>query len=323
MPSAAKQLRYQLEAALVRAAAWALPKLPRPAVLALADGLGSLAYTFDRRGRETGLANTRAAIAAGTLPERDPEQLVRGSYQLFARSMCDLFWAARLSRANYTEFVQVEFEDRAAFEKAAKAGAVWVTPHYGNFEWISLTMGYRDHPFTLVAQDFKNPRLTELFTRARERSGHKVIPSQRAMVRLLKALKAGGHAALLTDLNVAPDAAAVPVRCFGFVTCVTALHAFLASRTGKNIIPGIAVPDRDGGYLMKVGKPFKAKPDEPLSEIAQRCWDLFEPEIRAYPEPWLWMYKHWRYLPEDAEPASYPPYANRSKKFDKWLRGKP
>jgi hypothetical protein len=30
------------------------------------------------------------------------------------------------------------------------------------------------------------------------------------------------------------------------------------------------------------------------------------------------MYKHWRYLPEGEE--GYPAYANRSKKFDKWLR---
>lgn len=317
MPSPLKQFRYAIEAALVRGVARAIPMLPRRAVLALADGLGALAYVFDSRGRETGLANLRAAMAAGRLDRADPEPLLRRSYQFFARSMCDLFWAARLNAENHSQFIQVDFEDRAAFERAARKGAVWVTPHYGNFEWISLMMGYRGHPFTLVAQDFKNPALTGIFTRARETSGHKVIPSQRAMVRLLKALKSGEHAAFLTDLTVAPDSAAVPVRCFGMLTCVTGLHAFLADRTGSVIVPGYCVPCGDGNYLMKLLKPFAAGEGTPLSEVAQRCWDVFEPAIREFPEPWLWMYKHWRYRPEGEE--GYPPYANRSKKFDKWL----
>jgi lauroyl/myristoyl acyltransferase len=318
MPSPLKQIRYSIEAAVVRGVAWAIPKLPRRAVLMLADALGSAAYLFDERGRSTGLANIQAAIAHGRLDAADPEALLKRSYQLFARSMCDLFWASRLTADNHSQFIQVEFEDRPAFERAAKKGAVWVTPHYGNFEWISLMMGYRDHPFTLVAQDFKNPALTEIFTRAREISGHKVIPSQRAMVRLLKALKSGEHAAFLTDLTVAPDSAAVPIRCFDMLTCVTGLHAFLADRTGSVIVPGYSIPCEDGSYLMKLLTPFAVKDGTPLSEVAQQCWDVFEPAIREFPEPWLWMYKHWRYLP-DGE-ANYPAYANRSKKFDKWLR---
>ena len=319
MPSPLKQIRYQIEAALVRGVAWTVPKLPRQAVLALADGLGALGYVFDFRGRETGLANVRAAMANGSLAEGDPVALVKRSYKWFARSMCDLFWAARLTEENYTEHIQVEFEDRDAFEKAAKKGAIWVTPHFGNFEWISLAMGFRGHPFTLVAQEFKNPALTELFTKGREVNGHKVIPSRRAMVRLLKTLKAGDHAAFLTDLNVAPDNAAVPVRSFGFLTCVTGLHAFLANRTGAPIISGIAVPCEDGTYVMKVGKPFSVKEGTALSDVAQQCWDLFEPAIREFPEPWLWMYKHWRFTPEGEEDRGYPDYSNRSSRFDKWL----
>ena len=319
MPSPLKQFRYAIEAALVRGVAWAIPKLPRRAVLSLADALGSAAYVFDARGRATGLANLRAAMAQGHLDEAAPEPLLKRSYRFFARSMCDLFWAPRLTAENHSRYIQVEFEDRAAFEKAAKKGAIWVTPHYGNFEWISLMMGYRDLPFTLVAQDFKNPALTEIFTRAREVSGHKVIPSQRAMVRLLKALKSGDHAAFLTDLTVAPDSAAVPVRCFGMLTCVTGLHAFLADRTGSVIVPGYSVPCEDGTFVKKILTPFTVKKGASLAEVAQQCWDVFEPAMREFPEPWLWMYKHWRYLPEGEQDQGYPAYANRSKKFDKWL----
>ena len=64
-------------------------------------------------------------------------------------------------------------------------------------------MGFLEVPFHVVAQDFRNPMLTEIF-KIREHSGHQVISSNRAVIKLLKTLKRNGNAALLTDLNVKP-----------------------------------------------------------------------------------------------------------------------
>jgi len=50
-------------------------------------------------------------------------------------------------------------------------------------------------------------------------------------------------------------------------------------------------------------------------EIAQACWNAFEPVVRQNPAPWLWMYKHWRYKPIAAEHA-YPFYAQESPFFE-------
>src|SRR5438093_13468864 len=35
-------------------------------------------------------------------------------------------------------------------------------------------------------------------------------------------------------------------------------------------------------------------------QIAQACWNSFEPYVRKNPAPWLWMYKNWRYKPVKA-----------------------
>ena len=318
MPSLAKQLRYRLEWLAITFMVKIIPLLPHAVMLSMARGLGNLAYLVDKRGRERALANARSVVASGILPCSSPDDLVKKSYRFFARSMCELFWSTRLNQENYSQFIQVDIEDQDAFDQAANEGAIWVTPHYGNFEWISLMMGYRGHPFTLVAQDFKNPLLTHVFSKQRQLSGHKVISSRRAMIRLLKALQSGGHAAFLTDLNVQPDNTATPIRCFSLLTCVTGLHAFLHQRTGAKLMPGIAIPCSDGTYLMKLLSPIPIHPHCTPTEITQRCWDAFEPHIRNFPEPWLWMYQHWRYRPE-VDGDRYPDYANRSKKFDRLL----
>ena len=56
-----------------------------------------------------------------------------------------------------------------------------------------------------------------------------------------------------------------------------------------------------------------------LQEMAQACWDQFEPIVRRNPGPWLWMYKHWRYRPVAANLAAYPFYANVSEDFERRL----
>ena len=232
-----------------------------------------------------------------------------------------MFWTKRLDATTAKKLIRYDYADMEAVERAKETGAIWVTPHYANFEWVAFGMGFRGYSFCIIAEDFKNPLLTPIFRKCRERSGHTVISQERAMIRLLKHLKKGGHAAFLPDLTVKPGNAATPISCFGLQTSVTMLHAVLAKRTGLPVIPGICLPQPDGTYLLRGFQPLVIAPDATEQEIAQQCWQVFEPVIRENPAPWLWMYKHWRYRPktEDWAPACYPDYSNPSTPFQKLL----
>ncbi|MGI9240395.1 MAG: lysophospholipid acyltransferase family protein [Verrucomicrobiales bacterium] len=310
-----KKFRYRVEWLLVATGAWLVPHLPRWLMLRLAKCLGSLAYVFDKRGRTTALENLRV-VFGDEKPEAERRAIAKRSFQLFARSMLDLFWGVNLTAENYQKYIEPQFDDPGA-EARAKDGGIWITPHYGNFEWIALMMGFRGTPFHVVAQDFKNPLLTELFSKRRKHSGHEVIPQERAMIRLMKVLKRGGHTAFLSDLTVKPSRASTVIECFGFKTCVTLLHAVLVDRMGVPVVAGVGIPRPDGTYLMRAFEGPAIGQDASLQEIAQACWDVFEPQLREYPDPWLWMYKHWRFRPRGEGGERYPAYANHSKAFDK------
>ncbi len=307
-----KKLRYFCETALVAAAAWLLPRLPRALILGLARAIGTAAYHLDRRGRTTALENLRVALG---IEGPRAAALARGSYQNFARTFLDLFWSARLTRDNWPQFVTIHHGAEAAEARAREVGALWVTPHFGNFELASLFWGFRDFQFTVVAQDFKNPALTGLFKRLREHSGHTVITQQGAMLRLMKTLKRRGHAALLTDLTVDPGRTAAAIDCFGLKTCVTTLHVQLARRLGLAIIPGVCLPLPDGRYEVHIFEAIEPQPEQSDHEVAQRVWDHFERAIREHPQAWLWMYKHWRYQPALGRNPAYPAYARVSGAF--------
>lgn len=302
-----KKLRFFFETALLEIAAWLLPKLPRRWIMALSRGIGSLAYLGDQRGRKTALDNLRSAFGDRyTLAER--EHIARGSYQVFARTFLDLFWSAKLTAETWQRHFDIRIADPSAEDKARQNGAVWVTPHFGNFELISQVWGFRGFPFTVVAQDFKNPAITRIFKRLREQSGHTFIPQENAMIKLMKALKRKGHAGLLTDLNIAPGKAAAAIQCFGLWTCVPTLHVELAKRFGLSIITGVCRPLPDGRYEASIFEAIQPMATDDTREMTQRVWDHFEKAIREHPECWLWMYKHWRYRPVGVPQTPHPDY---------------
>lgn len=236
--------------------------------------------------------------------------------------MFDLFWAPALNANRAAKLVEYQMDAPEEFDRAMAEGSIWLTPHYGNFEWTAYCMGLRGVKFHVIAQDFQNPSLTPVITKLRESSGHTVIPQHGAMLKFLRQLKRGGHAAFLPDLTVPPSKAATVIECFGLKASVTLLHAVLVQRTKRPVVPGLAIPLERGRWRLRAlaagGLDFQAMN---MQEIAQACWDLFEAEICENPAPWLWMYKHWRYRPRGEEGEKYPAYANHSKAFDRLVGG--
>lgn len=310
-----KKIRQALETRLVHFATWLLPRLSRRSILLLSNAVGALACWLDFRGRATAHENLRAAFAKEGITRGQIARITLGSYQTFARTFFDLFWSLRLTRENYAQYLAVTFADSGSEAVAREKGAIWVTPHFGNFELVSLAMGFRGFAWTVVAQDFKNPALTTIFKRLREGSGHTIIPQEGAMLRLVKELKRKGHAALLTDLTIRPNKTAAVIDCFGLKTCVTTLHASLSRRLELPIIAGVCIPLPDGTYRVEAEAHFDPADYASNASMAQAVWDRFERQIRKHPEAWMWMYKHWRYLPGLERDPAYPAYANPNRPF--------
>lgn len=232
--------------------------------------------------------------------------------------MADLFWSPRLNGENLRVIFDLEQVERLKAERGTEHGLIFACLHYGGFEWIALALGLSGFKCTVVTQAFKNPFLNRTFNRLREVSGHQIIRREGALVRLYKALRKNRSVTLAVDLTISAKRPSVPIDCFGMQTCVTFAHAWLHKRTGAPIIPTHCEPLPDGRYRLVLHPELRLAPEATHQQIAQACWDCFEPVIRRNPAPWLWMYKHWRYRPAET-PRAYPGYANDSPHFRKLL----
>jgi Kdo2-lipid IVA lauroyltransferase/acyltransferase len=309
-----KRLRYWLEWFSVSLFSPFIQMLPLSLLRHLADFAGSLVYRFDSRSRTVALSNLEAAFGTALDPHRR-EHIAKRSIQVFARSFLELFWTRRLTSRNVEQFIS--FEDPRKFQEMLDSDipVIGITPHFGNFEWGSALFAFRGYPGIILTQRFKNDRLTLIFRRLREVSGHSAVTQEKSMVRLFKALRRGVPVGILTDLTLKLRDPAVIIDAFGMKMRVTLLHSMLHERTRSPILPFITLPTRNGGYTVRILPALHFPEGTPYHEIAQVCWNQFEPIIRANMESWLWMYKHWRYRPAQSE-HSYPFYAQKSTQFD-------
>lgn len=305
-----KKVRYSLESAGLRLLAWSVPKLSRLSCVHLANAIGELGYRFDFRGRAVAFANVACAF-----PDTSPEQraaIIRASYRNFARTMLDLFWAPNLTGKHV---LISGWEAVLARAEREKRGILYISLHAGNWEWANLACGLTGAPSIAVAENFANATLAPIITRLRQTTGQTIIPQENSMLRMMRTVKRGGRAGFLCDLGVHPAQAATVIRVFGLEISASILHAVLAERADALIVALHTTPKPDGTCEVHV-EPIDIPAGLTPQQIAQRCWDHFEPRLRSEPGLWMWPYKHFRYRPRAAE-KTYPFYANESGAFEK------
>jgi Kdo2-lipid IVA lauroyltransferase/acyltransferase len=318
MPSQWKRIRYRLEWLALLLATKLVPLCSRTVCCHLAWVAGALMSLFDRRRYNVALANLEAAFGDRySVDER--RAIVRESFQYFARTMVDLLWSPRLTAQNFSRYIEWENLEETARETGPERSIMIACYHYGNFEWLSLACGFLDLKGTIISQEFKNSLLDPIFKKLREQSGHELIARERGIVRLYKVLRRKGRTALLVDLTVPPTQGAVAIDCFGLKTSVTSAHAWLHEQTGAPIIPAHSEPLPNGRYRLIFHPKIEGTAEMSHQQIAQACWNSFEPYVQENPAPWLWMYKHWRYLPAKPD-KTYPFYANFYRPFENMLQ---
>ena len=241
-----KKIRYRLEWLALKSAAKIVPLLSRQTCYRLALVIGAVAATLDRAGRRVALSNLQVALGGELSPGRRAE-IVRESYQHFARTMIDLFWSPRLTRENYSRYIDVENLDLWQEEIRPGNPVIFACCHYSNFEWIANAANYFGVESALVTQEFKNPLLNPIFVSLRECSGQRVIHREERCS-TYKTLHRGGRVAILTDLTIPAQLPTVAIDCFGMKTSVTFAHAWAHRRACATVINVHSEPLPDGRY---------------------------------------------------------------------------
>lgn len=305
--------RKTFESLLALFAFLTLPWLPRPWLTALSRWLGSAAYRFPGRSRTVMLANLRAALG-DRVDERRIERIAIESFQTMALAGMDVFWFGVGSARRIRKHVRCDESARDFFKPGAK---IAVVAHFGNWEILGLAFSLLYEPCVSVAATLRNPFLDWMVRRVRQTTGQKVVPQTGAIRPLLRLLREGRTIAFANDQNTLPIHGGVFVDFFGLSAPVSRAPAGLYLKVRPDLAFVYGIADRRGDYTISARRlPEEYRTSDSIRDVSKAITTLVERTIRDHPGKWAWMYKRWKFIPENRGCEGFPAYARPIEPFE-------
>ncbi|QBG46142.1 hypothetical protein EGM51_01465 [Verrucomicrobia bacterium S94] len=307
-----RRIRRPLETLAFRTGALLIPLFPRKCIVQIYRITGTLTYYVAKKERTIGLANLNT-VFGHSKTDAEKKRILIQSFISFTQTMGDIFWFSRFTPSRTEKYQCFIPADGPYFEKRAH---IIITAHTGNWELIGLQSGLLGIDVASIAAITKNAAVDRLLNRLREKTGMTVIPRKGATRTLINRFRNKGKAAFVLDQNTAEKDGGIWVDFLGMPTPVSSAPAYLAYRTGTDIIFAFSHPVGNGKYEAHTGPVItppvfdkQADHRKIVKDLTQQIMDVISTQIRNHPEFWLWSYKHWKQIKPATDPAIYPYYS--------------
>jgi KDO2-lipid IV(A) lauroyltransferase len=179
-------------------------------------------------------------------------------------------------------------------------GAIIITGHFGNFEWLGQYISKRGIVVNGIAKRQSNPYVNELVERNRSAKNIRVIYVKDAGEAIPKALKRNELVALVADQDAKEKG--VFVNFLGQKSSTPVGPAVYHFKTGAPLVFGISVRKDYGKfdfYFEEINiEPFDELTKETIKKITQLHASILEKWTLQYPQQWFWVHKRWKTKPE-------------------------
>jgi lauroyl/myristoyl acyltransferase len=248
---------------------------------ALADLIGTCIYACSPIGRERCASNHRRLDP--TLDRRAARRRALGSFRNYARTSVDFVWQYGVPAHQMHKHFRAYGLEHAHRAIEEFGGAVFALAHFGSWDVAAgcgLASGLR---ITTVMAPVGPDRVTRIAAWARRHQDMEVLVSSNAARGLIRAVRRGRFAAILSDIPDRGETVLVDF-CGGKVAFSTA-----ASWVGR--VAGVPVLPvecwRIGGlYRLVIHAPVVIEPGDNDAAVMQRVAAGLEVAVRRAPEWW-------------------------------------
>ncbi len=277
--------------------------LPRETGLRIGSVIGRLLFAFDKKHRKIAIDNISRAFR--WQPQSDEVQrIARQVFNNLGIMIFEIAWTTRLSPDVLGQHFKISGREHyyRAVEKGK--GVLLLTAHMGNWELFTVIAHMAGIPANVVYRPLDSQTLDDAVKQIRCRFGAELIPTKRAIFKIVRALKKNESVAMLMDQNV-DWYNGVYVDFFGRRACTNKGMAVLALRTEAPVVPI---------FMLREGAGFRAEvyPEIPLIKTGDNRKDVelntekynqaIEKIVRQYPDQWFWVHQRWKTRPYCAWP---------------------
>lgn len=296
-----KALRHSAQYALLQSLLGPLSVLParlgaRAASLLL-SGAGTLKLN------RLALANLDVAFGE-TISRSEKKKVLRRLYGHLGRIASELAAFRREGPALVRRLVQSDpSTGRLAEASTRGSGAVVVTPHFSNWEFIAAWFVLQGHRVAVVGKRMKNPRIEKVVAEVRRTAGVELIHQDDSPRKILRFLKEKGYVGILPDADTT-RLEGIFLDFFGRPTYTPVGPASLSILSGAPIFPVFLVFE-GGRYRLVVDEPAfpdsRERTEQGIRRLSEHWTRSFEAMIRRHPDQWIWFHRRWTTTPENVE----------------------
>jgi lauroyl/myristoyl acyltransferase len=278
--------------------AWTLVRrLPAPVAFAMGRAGGQVYHRLDRDRREALTANL-AQVLGPAAGRRELERTVRRGFASYGRYWVEAFRLEDLTAAEIRRRLRIEGRHHIDTALAAGRGAIFASPHVGNWDAGGAWLAASGYAATAVVERLRPAELYERFARYRRALGLELLPlddGAETLRGVIRALRAGRLACLVCDRDL--TGGGVQVRLFGATAVMPGGPASIALRTGAPLLPCAVYHDRRPGRWRAVVHPPLAPERtgdtrKDTLALTQRLAGEFERLIGAAPTQWHVVSRH-------------------------------
>ncbi len=271
--------------------------LPYDWVLALGKKLGGLYYLVAKKQRDRALHQIQERM---NLSAQEAQIVIASLCAKLGQTVMEVLYIPALT----PEFIanHIEIENRHYLDQALAEGkgVVFLTGHFGNWEWLGAVLAILGYPMTSVIRRQENGQVTSFLNEYRQLSGIEIFAKGTSeMIGAARALKQKKILGLVADQDAGVDGQFV--EFFGRSAATPSGPAIFAKRFKAPVLPVFIVRKAGGGHRILVEPPLYYRDDgeeaEDLLRLTQQMTTVTEKMIRTYPDEWLWFQKRWATAP--------------------------
>jgi len=272
-----------------------VPHIPPRIGYAIFRLLGDFAYSSSATDRENVHDNLRHVL--GT--EADPAQIEEVARRVFRNQACnyyDLFRVASLRSEQIERLVTTHGWERVDRALSDGKGLIVVSAHFGNVDVVAQVFATRHYPVTVAAEHLQPEELYQYVVSLRASKGIRLIPADRFLRPLYRALRSNEIIGLAVDRNL--TGTGTLTEFFGSPALLPDGPVRLALRTGAPLMPAFGLRRADGTFEAFLEAPLQLENTGDSSKDVRsgmaKVVAVLEEYIARYPEQWVMFQPVWK-----------------------------
>lgn len=234
-----------------------------------------------------------AIVLGNEVIDSRARRLARASIRNYGRMAIDFLVARTSPVADLAHNMEAHGEEYYRESIAGGHGVIFVLPHLGSWDVAAILAQLFQCRLTIVTESDWG---TQLVAGSREQQGVTLVPRDRSLRALFRALSRNEAVVLLSDMaNKGVQVISVPF--FGKPSPFPDGPARLSVRTGAPVMVVSCVRREDASYVLSAQPPLRADPaldpEENVRMLTEKIAQGFESVITKYPEHWYPYHPYW------------------------------